>query len=270
MTDYRNRQTSGKLLAFDTSTAAMTIAVMDGDTLLGETHSRAERNHSIRLVPSIEQLLRFLNMTAADLDGIAVGRGPGSYTGVRIGVTVAKTFAWARGLPLIGVSSLAALAFGGIDQGRRKAGAVQWAVPLMDARRGQVYTGIYGAGGPITWDCIMEDGIRLMSRFAVQVAERAESAQLKPDVITFIGEVEPFREAICRVSDRWRGEVAAVDADIRACNVGRLAWLRWAEGEREAVHDFVPNYTQLAEAEAKWLARQKEKGEGADGGICTV
>jgi len=102
----------GRFLAVDTSTASLTIAVLEQNRMLGELNTVAERNHSIGLLPNIRQLLAELGMKPRDLQAVAVGRGPGSYTGVRIGVSTAKTFAWALGIPLLGVSSLEALAYG--------------------------------------------------------------------------------------------------------------------------------------------------------------
>ena len=104
------------MLALDTATSSMTIAVLEDGQLIQQSSSNVERNHSLHLMPHIQKLLADLDMKAKDLKAVAVGRGPGSYTGVRIGVTAAKTFAWALGLDLIGVSSLEAMALGGLRQ----------------------------------------------------------------------------------------------------------------------------------------------------------
>ncbi|NOU94591.1 tRNA (adenosine(37)-N6)-threonylcarbamoyltransferase complex dimerization subunit type 1 TsaB [Paenibacillus sp. LMG 31456] len=108
-----SKSINGTLLAIDTSTSSMSVALTRGGELLGELSSKAERNHSIHLIPLIQQLLSSAGIHPRELDAIAVGVGPGSYTGVRIGVTVAKTFAWTHGMDLLGVSSLEALALGG-------------------------------------------------------------------------------------------------------------------------------------------------------------
>ncbi|MCD1259558.1 tRNA (adenosine(37)-N6)-threonylcarbamoyltransferase complex dimerization subunit type 1 TsaB [Paenibacillus athensensis] len=115
MTDSRSGSAdiqTGRFLALDTSTASLTIAVLEQGRVLGELNTVAERNHSIGLLPNIRQLLGELGLKPRDLEAVAVGQGPGSYTGVRIGVSTAKTFAWALGIPLLGVSSLEALAYG--------------------------------------------------------------------------------------------------------------------------------------------------------------
>lgn len=241
----------GRLLALDTATTSMTIAVLENGRLLGESSSLAERNHSIRLVPAIGELLQSLGMTLKEIDAAVAGRGPGSYTGVRIGVTVAKTFAWALNIPLLGVSTLEALAFGGYDRALREQGSTQWIVPILDARRGQVYTGLYGDRGN-GWERMKEDGIRMMQDWLPELREMKE----RPDRILFVGEMEPFAEAI-KLLQHSASSVEASVQPVRAYHAGLLALEQWKRGEWEEVHSFNPNYTQLAEAEKKLLAKQK-------------
>src|SRR5690606_31260140 len=98
-----------------------------------EFTSNVPKTHSLRLMPAIVQLMNDLNMKPNDLDKIVVANGPGSYTGVRIGVTTAKTLAWSLNIPVVGVSSLEVLAY----QGRFFNGFVS---PFFDARRQTVFT----------------------------------------------------------------------------------------------------------------------------------
>ncbi len=115
-------------LAFDTATAVATSALVDGDEVLGERVSRAQT-----LLEDIDALLRQAGARPADLDRLAVGLGPGSFTGVRIGLAVARGLALSLELPGSGVSTLAALA----------AGAPQ-ALPVIDAKRREVFTLVDG------------------------------------------------------------------------------------------------------------------------------
>ncbi|MCL6457374.1 MAG: tRNA (adenosine(37)-N6)-threonylcarbamoyltransferase complex dimerization subunit type 1 TsaB [Gorillibacterium sp.] len=140
----------GRVLAFDTSTASMAVAVLEGNQLIGERKVQADRNHSIYLFPIIQELLESLHMRPETVQGFSVGVGPGSYTGVRIAVTAAKTMAWTLGKPVVGVSSLAALALGAVlgTAGEAvplplEAKEVVWIVPLMNARRGQAFTALF-------------------------------------------------------------------------------------------------------------------------------
>ena len=125
-----------KVLAIDTSNFTLGIALIDGNQVMGEYITNLKKNHSVRVMPAIETLLKDCDTLPKELDKIVVAKGPGSYTGVRIGVTIAKTLAWTLKIPLSGVSSLEALA----ANGRYFNGSIS---PLFDARRGQVYTGLY-------------------------------------------------------------------------------------------------------------------------------
>jgi tRNA threonylcarbamoyladenosine biosynthesis protein TsaB len=247
-----------KLLAIDTSTAHMTIALMDGEILLGESSQRVERDHSSKLVPAVQGLLSSLDLTFQDIDGIAAGQGPGSYTGVRIGVTVAKTLAWTLQIPLIGISSLEALAYGAVDEKLSAGTEKQWIIPLMDARRGQVYSALYEAGQN-HWSCGLADRIRLMQDWNdLLLEELAARADIERQVrIDFVGEVGAAEEQFARIKAAVPMDVQMLERDMQAYDLGRLAQYRWLQGEQEEVHRFVPNYTQLAEAEAKLLAKRK-------------
>lgn len=278
-------EAGGIWLAMDTSTASLTIAVMQGESVLGAVSSHAERNHSIYLLPMIEQLLQSLGMTPRDLNGIAVGRGPGSYTGVRIAITVAKTFAWSLGLPLTGVSSLEALAYSGWLDLSGSGNSPTWFIPLMDARRGQVYTSLYCLQDGV-WKPVEEDGIRLMHRWTEQVfelclpgaqpesvagdtanadeADRATGCR-RPSRLVFIGDAAMHREAIAELRSKLAAagdasaaiEIVELDTLLQAQAVGALAFRYGTSLRGDAVHGFVPNYTQLTEAEAKLLGRRQ-------------
>ena len=102
MMEDLQKQPRQRFLALDTSTAVMAASVMEGHALLEERNERAERNHSVHVVPVMEQLLEASSTQPGQLDGIAVGIGPGSYTGIRIAVTAAKTLAWRGTSPLSG------------------------------------------------------------------------------------------------------------------------------------------------------------------------
>jgi tRNA threonylcarbamoyladenosine biosynthesis protein TsaB len=111
------------ILGFDTATDVATSALVDGDKVLGERASRA-----VTLLEDVDALLRQAGARAADLEGLAVGLGPGSFTGTRIGLSVARGLALALDLRAAGVSTLAALAAG-----------APGAIAVIDARRGEVF-----------------------------------------------------------------------------------------------------------------------------------
>ena len=93
-----------RILAFETSAKAASVALLEGDALLGELYLNCGLTHSRTLLESAQRLLEITELTAKDIDAVACAAGPGSFTGVRIGVAAAKGFAWGRDIPCCGVS----------------------------------------------------------------------------------------------------------------------------------------------------------------------
>jgi len=132
------------ILAFETTAKSCSVALHDGHKLLAESYQNSGLTHSQTLMVMAEDLLKVCGKTAADVTHLAVAAGPGSFTGVRIGVSAAKGFAWGAELPVYGVSTLEAMALSlGIWEGH--------ICCCMDARRKQVYNAIFLAeGGALT------------------------------------------------------------------------------------------------------------------------
>jgi tRNA threonylcarbamoyladenosine biosynthesis protein TsaB len=298
MTDMLKKSTAahGPLLAIDTSTSSLTVAVLENGKARGELSTYADRNHSIGLLPNIEALLASVALKPKDLQAIAIGRGPGSYTGVRIGVTAAKTFAWSIGLPLIAISSLEAMALGGKGYGSKAEAALDsdqdmiqdrptWLVPLMDARRQQAFTAIYETRGQWDpedaaddrfdlnnhWRVFIPDTIRVMEPWLEQIANLADDAQLRRNVsgktewgaparIVFVGETVGFAPMLAKFDEEWIGDVLVMPHLLSAVDIGLLAYPKWLQGELQEVHTFVPNYAQITEAEVN-LSAKSRKGE---------
>ncbi|RXZ81497.1 tRNA (adenosine(37)-N6)-threonylcarbamoyltransferase complex dimerization subunit type 1 TsaB [Paenibacillaceae bacterium] len=254
------------LLAVDTSTAAIAAALVRGDELLGQVQSLAERNHSVMTVTHLQELLVQAGVAPDSLDAIVAGRGPGSYTGMRIAVTVAKTLAWVWQKPLIGVSSLEALAYGAwqdengnIAESSDTGGeaAEQWIIPIMDARRGQVYTAAFSVDSAGRWQRQAEDSIRLMADWTVELRERLEKAGKTVNVHWTGMEADlALHEEAGRhvVGGSHVHDVMFVPSVMRGEALAKLGLARLLRGETDEVHTMVPNYTQLAEAEAKLVA----------------
>ena len=137
-----------KILAIDSTANTSTVAVLENDKLLSLYSANIKNTHSETLLPMVKSVLGTLKLTNEDIDAYAVSNGPGSFTGVRIGVATVKGLAFNRGKPCVEVSTVEALAanlegFSGI------------ACPIMNARRGQVYTGAFLNGRRIIDDCCM-------------------------------------------------------------------------------------------------------------------
>lgn len=232
-----------KILAIDTSNYPLGVAVTDGDKVVAEYITNLKRNHSLRIMPAIETAMKEAEMQPSDLTKIVVAEGPGSYTGVRIGVTIAKTMAWTLGIPLSGVSSLEVLAMAG----RYFAGTI---APIFDARRGQVYTGLYRfENGNIT--AVESDRLVMMDEWASMLATRQ-------DKTLFIGNDLPLhQEKIAAIMGDKAVFASPAEMNPRP---SELAFLGKSKADTD-VHSFVPNYIRLAEAEAKWLEARGQQHE---------
>ncbi len=125
-----------KILALDSSGASASACITDGERLISLFTAASQQKHSCTLLPMAEQALSVAGLTVKDIDAFAVNEGPGSFTGVRIGISLVKGLAFGSDKPVLGVSSLEALAFNleGFDG---------IACPVMDARRGQFYNAIF-------------------------------------------------------------------------------------------------------------------------------
>ena len=220
-----------KVLAFDTSSKALSLAILEDKQVLAETTINIKKNHSITLMPAIDFLMASLDWTPKDLDRIVVAEGPGSYTGLRIAVATAKTLAHTLNIELIGMSSLLALV------PRQQEGLV---VPIMDARRNNVYAGFYKNAKPV-----MPEAHQSFE----EVLEKVKGASQ----VTFVGEVGAFVEQIQEHLPRTNYKETLPNA----ANLALLAW----DKEADSLHDFVPNYLKRVEAEENWLKNHTESGE---------
>ena len=220
-----------KVLAFDTSSKALSLAILEDRQILAETTINIKKNHSITLMPAIDFLMASLDWTPKDLDRIVVAEGPGSYTGLRIAVATAKTLAHTLKIELVGMSSLLALV------PRQQEGLL---VPLMDARRNNVYAGFYENAKPVMPEAHLS--------FAEVLEKVKDAAQ-----VTFVGEVEAFVEQI----QEQLPQASYQETLPNAANLALLAW----DKEADSLHDFVPNYLKRVEAEENWLKNHTESGE---------
>ncbi|MFF2093781.1 tRNA (adenosine(37)-N6)-threonylcarbamoyltransferase complex dimerization subunit type 1 TsaB [Paenibacillus sp. NPDC058174] len=257
------------VLAFDTSTAAMSAAIRAGEQTLGEIHSLAERNHSVHIVVHLKQLLEQCGLKGQELGAIAVGNGPGSYTGMRIAVAAAKTLAWVWKKPLIGISSLEALAYGGIHQSnevKAPAGA-HWILPIMDARRGQVYTAGFAMSAEGQWSRFADDGVRLMKDWVDTIAELlADEAGQNPVAISICGDLSLHEAEALRLKQICAEAGIATEVLLQAYElegrwVAELGQQRLIAGQFDDTHTFTPNYTQLTEAEVKLKEKLAEQAK---------
>lgn len=227
-----------KTLAIDTSNQTLAVAVVDGQEVLGQSQTMAIKNHSTALMPAIDGLMQAVGMAPKELEQIVVAKGPGSYTGLRIGVTTAKTLAQTLNIPLIGVSSLKAVAANCV-------GVSQVIVPLFDARRQNVYAGAYQWHNGTLETRIKDQHISLSELLAqLKAVDGQEVLFVGADTVKFkdMIEAELPTARINQVS-LWNYPNGVV-----------LAAIAKEEAPVASIHDFVPDYLKLVEAEEKWLA----------------
>lgn len=226
-------------LGIDTANSPLSVAIIkDGELLIEET-SMMKVNHSLRAMPAVEEVCRKTSISPSEIDAIAVSEGPGSYTGVRIGVTIAKTLAWTLGKPLYGVSSLKSLAM----NGQLYNGLL---CPLFDARRSNVYSAIYRTDGKELVS-VMEDQHCALAELLAQLKEMKEP-------VLFIGEDVKLHEQSIReqLGDQAKFALFAVNVP-RASSAIALAMQ--AE-QADSVHSFTPQYRRITEAEANLVKKE--------------
>ena len=218
------------------------MALLDENKLLGESYQNTGLTHSQTLMVMAEDLLKQCSKTVSDLDAVAVAEGPGSFTGVRIGVAAAKGLAWGAELPCYGVSTLEAMAETlGIWQG--------YVCPCMDARRSQVYNALFYVNqGRI--ERIREDR-------AIALSDLAE-------------ELKTLTEPVFLVGDGSNLTYKTLSAEIpnlvlppehrmhqRATGVALLAKAKLEAGDAGDGNALTPNYLRLSQAERERMEKEK-------------
>jgi tRNA threonylcarbamoyladenosine biosynthesis protein TsaB len=196
-----------KVLAVDTTTPWGSVAVLDGEASLGEVRLSGPVNHSTRVLPAIEFLLDSLGITPADLEGLGVAVGPGSYTGLRVGIGTIQGIAFAADRSCVGVCALDALA-------HRIRGSAPVLVAMIDAYRDEVYAATYDEhASPLA-----APSVRDPEAFVTEL----------PDAPAFLGDgVEKYRGLI----QKLRPKALFPDRSLfLATSVARLSVSAFAEG----------------------------------------
>ncbi|ANU26407.1 tRNA (adenosine(37)-N6)-threonylcarbamoyltransferase complex dimerization subunit type 1 TsaB [Planococcus versutus] len=226
-------------LGIDTSNSPLSLALVENERVLIEETSNLKINHSLTVMPAIEEMMKKATIAPSDLTHIAVAEGPGSYTGVRIGLTIAKTLAWSLKVPLHLVSSLKVLAANG-------EGFEGIICPVIDARRGTAFIGLYEGVGLET---IIADQHSDVKEFLLKVKKLH-----RPVLFTGVDAVvhKAVIEEVLGEQAQWSGIQHQLP---RASNLILLA----QQSEESAVHHAVPQYRRITEAEATYNKAQEGK-----------
>ena len=231
------------ILAFETSAKAASVALMEGNKLLGESYQNTGLTHSQTLMVMAEDVLKQCGKTARDVQAVAVAEGPGSFTGVRIGVAAAKGFAWGKQIPCFGISTLEAMA----ESLGVYAGIV---CPVMDARRSQVYNALFRAeAGKLT---------RLTEDRAIALADLEKELKNYEEPVFLVGD----GSNLCY--NTLAGSISNLilppehRLHQRAVGVAILAARQAETGIAPSGNELQPNYLRLSQAERERLEREKK------------
>jgi len=236
-----------KILAIDTSSTSATCAIMDEDKLLVEYTLNHKLTHSQKIMPMIKDALNSCGLKPEDIDVFAVAKGPGSFTGLRIGVATVNGLAQAVNKKVVGVSTLDALAFNlpyceGI------------VVPIMDARRDRVFTGIY------KWT---NGNLHIIyEQTVLEVKELIEILKERPERIVFVGDGTLAYKDILSEALGDKVIFAPKSANMaRAASVAELAMAKAVEGKTESFFELVPDYLRESQAQREYNERHGLVGD---------
>lgn len=228
-----------KILAFDSSNQPLTVAVVEGNNILSEQIINVKRNHSIQLMPAIDEALQQAKLTIDDIDRIAVAKGPGSYTGLRIGVTIAKSLAWSKEIELVGISSLKTLAANSPIHPKKLI------VPVFDARRENIYTGLYQwqeNNELMTIESDTHISARQWANFLAKEYSNDQIELIGADAKKFL---DIFSEKL--------GDNVQLASSLHQVPRGSALALLGQDEPLADHHQLAPAYLKLAEAEESWL-----------------
>ena len=228
------------ILAFETTAKAGSVALTENGKLLGEFYQNTGMTHSQTLLTMAQDLLKSCGKAVTDVTAVAVAQGPGSFTGVRIGVAAAKGFAWGAQIPCFGISTLEAMAKTlGVYQG--------YVCPCMDARRSQVYNALFYVNhGEIR---------RVQPDRAIALADLGEELKKLSEPVFLVGD----GSVLCynTLSDSVPGLVLPPEHRMhqRACGVALLAEEALAAGQTGDGNALTPNYLRLSQAERERMEK---------------
>ena len=247
--DKEREQTFMKILALDSSGMVATVALLEDDTLKAEYTIDYKKTHSQTLLPMLDEIKSMTELDLSEVDAIAVAEGPGSFTGLRIGSATAKGLGLSLNKPIIPVPTTEGLAF-------NLYGHNGLICPIMDARRGQVYTGLYGF---ITTrnECMTADDkeyyyefIRILDTAAMSMEELCGIINERGEEVIFLGDGVPVhREKIAALLNVPFSFAPAHLSRQHAGSVARLGLELFAAGKTQTAAEHSPKYYRTSQAE---------------------
>ena len=232
------------ILAFETTAKAGSVALLEDGKLLAESYQNTGLTHSQTLMVMAEDMLKAAGKTVADVTAVAVAEGPGSFTGVRIGVAAAKGLAWGAELPCYGVSTLESMAL--------TLGAYQgYVCPVMDARRSQVYNALF----------YVNQGVleRRTEDRAIALADLKTELEHIDGPIFLVGDGSVLTHSTLKDSIPELVLPPEHRMHQRASGVALAAAAKIAAGDSGDAASMTPNYLRLSQAERERMEKEKNK-----------
>jgi len=232
-----------KILSIDTATESATCAVLDDKKLLGEIVFNYKKQHSVILMEIIDSLLKNLKLDIADIDGFVVSKGPGSFTGLRIGAAAIKGLSQGTKKPFVGISTLDSLAY-------NMAYTPGIICPIIDALRGNVYTSVY--------EFENENLVIKSDYMVISIEELIKLVKEKGKPVCFLGDAvllykDILREGIEDIS------FAPVNLNVsRASSLGELGMKKLENNISDNLFTFAPFYLRKSQAEREYEKKQRD------------
>lgn len=240
-----------RILGIESSGMVAGVALLEDDRLVGEYSINNKLTHSQTLLPMLDELRNLLDLDLRSLDAVAVSGGPGSFTGLRIGSATAKGLGLALDLPLIAVPTVEALAY-------NLWGCADDVCPIMDARREQVYTGIYRFSG--------DEMLTVKEPAATGIADLLEELEQNGRSVVFLGDGVPVYGAkIAESGLRCRFAPAHMNRQRAAALCVRAAQY-FKEGRTQTADEHRPEYLRLSQAERERLEKERKAHQTAESG----
>lgn len=220
------------ILAIDTSTMISTVTIASDNEIIGDFNVNQQKTHSESLVPMIESLLDLLGMAIDDIDAFVISQGPGSFTGLRIGMTVAKTLAQVNGKKLIPVSTLLALANNSSSKSLK--------APMLDARGNRVYAAVYD-----------NDDKEIIKENLYEIEDFVELVDALEEEVELIGEISG------KYCDRFQ-KAKKLPINFNNCIGKSLIKLGLTNIDQDYnLFEIRPNYLRKSQAEREYEKKNK-------------
>ena len=221
-----------RILALDTASSTASVAIADDAGIIGESGLNTGLTHSECFLPMVDALLKHTRLSLINMDAIAVTAGPGSFTGLRIGIATAKAFAQSMDLPLVRVGTLEAQSRAAYAQG--------FSCPILDARRNEVYTALF------------KGSERLWPDQAISPEDLANKLLGLDSAITFCGNgVSAYSEILRNILGDYYQEAPEERSLFMASAAAIIGRSRYLDGDTMSAKDFLPYYLRSSEAEIR-------------------